>query len=486
MLSAAAVAEITAIFIMFASFLASGEVRDSARKSPGDFSRENGKMPLKRLLAYIIFRNARDTNSELSGFFSRIGDNKNRPSRQALFKRLHRLNSEVWLCLGRRLAELFYASMKIVRTLKGYVVLAADSSSMEMPYSEKGAEKYGVHLCNHVKKESEAGKVLVRCGGLYDVVNRLFVDYVMKPFNESEMSIVISQLHEYSKMFARFGRKAILLADRGYVALQLMVIAQALGFKFCFRGKRNTYKMAVKSMKSDDEYVKIKINKTVFSRITDDFAREILGGMISFKVRVVKYRWKNPANGSEELTVYFTNLAPDEFSTEEIISLYNMRWTIEVAYKTLKDILEIERHVSLDPEIAVNMLCGKILYYNMCSIFREQLELLLDKNDQRPGKSGRENKYEYCISAKCLIFQMYNEGLVNCLFEENNISGRIREIIDDLQALLHKLKTPIREDRHYERWGKPVTTSHDYRFKIDGRNHPKVAVIQGVMRTVKP
>ena len=86
-------AEIATIFTSFAALLLTSHVAELARRKKSDFTRSKaGKLPLNKLLVYIIFRNSKDTSSELSKFFSSIGENRKKPSRQAANKRLHRLN----------------------------------------------------------------------------------------------------------------------------------------------------------------------------------------------------------------------------------------------------------------------------------------------------------------------------------------------------------------------------------------------------------
>lgn len=483
------VQEIIAIFLAFTKILSSAPVYELSRTKAGDFTRARGSLQLPRLLQYVIFRNCKDTSSELSRFYASINATRERPSRQATNKRLRCLNNQVWSYLSMEFSKLFYQSKHIVRKLNEYVVWAADSSAFEMPYSEEAALKYGIHRSNHVKKASDSGKIIVRCGGLYDVINRLFVDYIIKPYKDSELSILTEQLRRFSPFLKK--HKIILLADRGYISMSLMALADILGYKYCIRAKRNTYKAEVGRMHSDDEYIQIRLNKSVFSRISDATVVEYLKNRAVYSVRVVKTYWKNPDTGSVQMYIYFTNLEKSEFDSHNIVALYEGRWNVEVAYETLKVVLELERHVSLVPEIAFNMLYGKIMFYNFSAIFREQLEMLISNEDQRfasskSKKEKRENKYPYQINMKALIFHLYSEQLVRCLSIKENIDDLLRKIIDDLVSLLNKFKTPIRKDRHYERWGKAVSSSCRYKFKIDGRNHPKVAIVRGIMRTVRP
>lgn len=475
--------QVTQVFMAFAAFLCTPEVCNLSRMNAGDFTRNVGKLPLSRCLLYLIFRNCKDTNSELSKFFASIDRNSERPSRQAVNKRLRRVNSAVWTCLSAKFTELVYGSSKLATKLRGYSVWATDSSSLEMPYSKEAEAKFGMHRSNHSKKDSASGKILARCGGLYDVLNRFFIDYRIEAFNHSEMSIIINQLRMFAYMLSH--HKIIILGDRGYISLQLMILMEKLGYSYCIRGKRSDYKAEVGRMKSNDEYVEIKITKIILSRITIPETRAYLEGCEVFRVRVVKKYWMNPKTGAEELTIYFTNLSPKEFNTDAIVDLYKLRWRIEIAYGVLKSILELERHISTNPEVALNVLYGKIMFYNCSALFREPLEQLITAEETVKSPDER-NQYHYQVNAKVLTAQLYAENMVKCLIMGNDIAGHVSKLFEDLYVLRNKMKTPIRNDRHYERWGKPVTCSHKYRFRIDGRNHPKVALISGVLRTVKP
>lgn len=71
--------------------------------------------------------------------------------------------------------------------------------------------------------------------------------------------------------------------------------------------------------------------------------------------------------------IYFTNLDSQQFSTEEILQLYSMRWDIEVSYKTLKTTLELERFISEDGDAARNCVYGKVLFHNIAGIIRKEL-----------------------------------------------------------------------------------------------------------------
>ena len=58
--------------------------------------------------------------------------------------------------------------------------------------------------------------------------------------------------------------------------------------------------------------------------------------------------------------------------------------------------------------------------------------------------------------------------------------------LDDPQAEFDRKVIAEQQVAQFEATLSDVTASYRYKFTIDGRNHPKVALVQGTMRTVKP
>ena len=52
--------------------------------------------------------------------------------------------------------------------------------------------------------------------------------------------------------------------------------------------------------------------------------------------------------------------------------------------------------------------------------------------------------------------------------------------------MIHKIKVPVRPDRHEKRWGRVVSSGHPTRFRLDGRNWPNTIRTKGRLQTVRP
>ena len=62
-----------------------------------------------------------------------------------------------------------------------------------------------------------------------------------------------------------------------------------------------------------------------------------------------------------EFILIVTNLPTHEWSAEQVLALYRLRWQVELVFKRLKGILDLEALRAKDPEIAQVYLLGKIL-----------------------------------------------------------------------------------------------------------------------------
>ena len=56
----------------------------------------------------------------------------------------------------------------------------------------------------------------------------------------------------------------------------------------------------------------------------------------------------------------------------------------------------------------------------------------------------------------------------------------------DIMKIIDKIKVPVRPNRHYQRWGRVMPSASSYRFRLDGRNNPKLKKIGSVLMTAFP
>lgn len=471
--------EISRLFVRFGNYVKSEEVRALCRKRPTDFTRIF-KFPWFDILLYLIFRCKECVSSEISNYYSLINNNVMRISRQAAFKAIKKLNPRVFPALIKKFALLFYES-NLVKTYRGYILLAEDGTALNLVNTEEAIEKYGFNKSYHVKTAQDAKKATSRSAALYDVTNGIIVDFVMRNFRESEIPIAIEKIQRCYEYFKN--RSVIYLADRYYGSVELFSILEHYGMKYCIRAKSNFFKHYISQMKSNDEWINIHIDKAWQRRLKYDQPKERFSKNPWIRIRVVKYQYvyytKQGIPVKTDL-MYFTNLSESEFSSADIVQLYGKRWDIECSYKTLKSDNEWERYFTRDCDSETCSIYAKVLFHNFNGLVRKELNQMLEKE----LVINEDNKHSYVVNIKQLSITLRDGKL--CRWIRKQSKDNIMKLFDYILSQIHKIKVPIRPDRHEKRWGKVLPSSHPTRFRLDGRNWPNTITVKGRLQTVKP
>lgn len=467
---------IARLFSRFGNYIRSEELRSLCRSHASDFTRVY-KFPWYDRILYMIFRSEKCVSSELSKYFNAIGKPENQISKQALFKAAKKLNVNALIKLVHVLPEFFYET-DLVKTYHGYILLAEDGTTLELMPEWAAILNYGFAKNQTVKDEFDATKAVSRSAALYDVINGLIVDFTMKRYTDAEMPMAIGHLQRTHSLYQ--DKKVIYLADRNYDSVELFALLELYGFNYCLRGKNNFFKHYIEKMASDDEWIEVTIDAAWLKRLKYSFAIERFQKDPKIRVRVVKRSYTYTDEKGIEQTqdlIFFTNLPKEEFDSDEIALLYSKRWQLEVSYKTLKSTLEWERYFSNGTNTETCSIYAKVIYHNLLGIVRKHLDAYL-------GNQFSNNKYQYQMNVAQLNEFLKHHKLVRMLRAGNR--SAIRRMLEILLLLIHKIKVPVRPNRHFQRWGRIVQDSNPHRFSLDGRNYPRVRDYQGVLQTVKP
>ena len=474
--------EIAKLFRKFGAYIRSEEVRALCRRKPSDFTRIC-MFPWFDVLLYVIFRCKECAKTELTHYYACIGHSERCVSRQAAFKALKKLNPRVFDHLIHKFAELFYKS-PLVKTFRGYLLLAVDGTTLNLPAGSLSLQRFGFIRNEHVRTDADAKKATSRSSAVYDVTNGIILDFVMRRYKDSEIPIAVEQLGRIARHVR--GRAAIFLADRNYDSVEVFSILEGYGMKYCIRGKANFFKHYVEKMKSNDEWISVYIDKAWQRRLKYGQPRERFEKDPWIRIRVVKYRYtyftKKGMPVAADL-IYFTNLSEDEFPSSDIVSLYGKRWQIEVSYKTLKTDYEWERFFSRDCDTEICAIYGKVIFHNLCGVVRKQLDQMLEEDLAIP-ENACSNKHAFRVNVKQLSNQIRDEGLCRALRSQN--TEKMENIFILAVLMIHKIKVPVRPDRHEKRWGRVVSSGHPTRFRLDGRNWPNTIRTKGRLQTVRP
>ena len=357
------------------------------------------------------------------------------------------------------------------------ICLSQKGTYMEIPYNVYNINDFQFCMNQHVHDIFDVKKVQSKAGGLYDVTNGLFIDFSLKPAPYSETPLAFAHLYRTKKILKN--QKIIYLADRYYGSAEIISHLEFLKYNYVIRGKSNFYKKQVALMQSDDEWIEVEIDDKWLKRFRFSLeAKELRKEKPIFKIRVIKRTYKYTDINHDihcENLIYFTNLSEEEFSADEVIELYSKRWDIEVSYKTMKTTQEIERHISSNGDVARNDIYAKVLFHNIVGVLRKEINHELEK---------RKTEKKYVVNITQLHVIVHEINFLNCMMY--NLKEKIKRKIDNIMKIIDKIKVPVRPNRHYQRWGRVMMSAPSYRFRLDGRNNPKLKKIGSVLMTTFP
>lgn len=387
--------QFTHLLYSFSDIIHSKTVNSLCRTRIHDFTRRR-VMTFDMVVFYLIFRNRKNTDADLIKFFSCLDALEKKITKQAMHKNIRKLNSNVFHYLFKQFAQLFYSS-GLNLDYKGYTLLSEDGTFLEIPYDTYNINYFGIWENQHVCDMFDVKKIVSKSAGLYDITNGIFVDFIMKQSTYSEMPLAFQHLYATNDLYKN--TKVIYLADRYYGSAELISFLDYLGYYYCIRGKSYFYKSQISQMKSNDEYITVNINDKWLKRFSfSSEAIEYRRKNPELKIRVVKrnyiYYDRLGIRQVQEMT-YFTNLPKEEFEKREIEELYSKRWDIEVAYKTLKTQLELERNVSTNVEVVQSSVYAKVLFYNMVGILRKQINRDLMNHPKQKEEKNVKKMYLY-------------------------------------------------------------------------------------------
>jgi hypothetical protein len=162
-------------------------------------------------------------------------------------------------------------------------------------------------------------------------------------------------------------RDVLLMADRGYDSMDYMqAVDDAAGF-FLIRGRKSLDPVVINIKRRGQRYRALEGQRLSYvlahvpkDKVLDmDVCRQVGAELKSF-FRVVA-RW-NPA--AKEWVRLFNNLHRDEFSAEQILQAYRLRWQIELLFKELKSYANLHKFSTTKPQIAEGL-----IWASLCAAF---------------------------------------------------------------------------------------------------------------------
>ena len=270
----------------------------------------NRKLTFPVMIVLLLNFLTRTMQIELDDFFANVLDAEMESvTKQAFFKARKNILPDAFKELFLMTRDMVLSKNKIKR-YKGYRVLAIDGSELRLNKTKENKDIFVP------QSRSAENKTNARISLLYDVISNYVIDAQIGSIGISERDYAIKNLAHFSSIC---DEKDIVIFDRGYPSRDMIAVLSEMGCKYLMRLQDSCFK-GVKENSSNDFLITVSTKTNIYS------------------VRVVRVLLK-----SGEVETLITNLSEDEFSANDFLGLYFLRWGIETIYDTLKNKLLIEK-----------------------------------------------------------------------------------------------------------------------------------------------
>lgn len=405
------------------------------KNSEKDFSR-NRKITPKDLVLYQLNKKGLSSKMEILNF-NDIHYVKNISS-PGLFKQREKLNPDAFTYLIQESLKDFYGKFESeVKTFKGYVLKAIDGSDFEIPNTKIAREKY------NGKQQNQCARITVST--CYDVLNKYTLDTIVKPYDYSETEMFRQHIETINNEQLLGSFKSISIADRNYRNLSFFYQAIKSNELFLIRIASSVYEKEIKGMKTDDEEIEIKYeyNRLRYYKEKDLELYNYYKSGNTIRLRCVKVLLK-----TGETEYLLTNLNREEFSTEDINQIYNLRWQIELNYKHLKNNLKIECITSSKDILIKQDIYSQVLVANILQAFI---------NDGDSFVSNFKYKNNVKINNNMAIGILKNT-LIYIFLEED--AEKRAEMMNKFFNTITKYLVPVKPGRQNKRKANPKNRYH--------------------------
>jgi len=352
-------------------------------------------------------------------------------SKAAFCKARKKLKPLAFITLNEILLETFYdESNPSVKLWKGYRLLASDGSTVEVPNSPEVQRKWGVF-----KERSDGKKIcMARLEQTYDVLNNMSLVSSIDSIKVSESTLFWQHLEQIRPT----QETNLHILDRYYASHLLIFYLHHRGEQFCFRMKKDWWKIAEDFYNSeeDDRLITLSLPRKDHSKAAG----------LGIKEHQVKCRLVKIPLDSGEIEVLLTSLTEQSVTIADLKELYGLRWGVETSFAALKHKVELENFSGKSIKAIEQDYFAKLFILNYTALLIRPVDRLL--------KRQPKVKYTHQVNLNEALARM--KYAVIDLFAIGNIKDKLNELFKAFFAFTE----PIRKERRFHRHKLPKTKYH--------------------------
>jgi hypothetical protein len=402
------------LIVFLKQIINSREFSDRHRRSSKDFTRER-LLPFPTLIFFLINLLKGSVQDELDYFFKALREKditERFVTKGAFTKARKKLCHQAFIELRRKMISFFYDSFPY-RKWRGFRLLTIDGSTVRLPRSKEITEIFG-----------GGDRPLARISHLYDAVNGVIVDALIRSMKQGERSLAAEHLKQVNS-------GDLLLLDRGYPAFWLFALILSKGAHFCARIQEAHWNEVRQFYLSGKQEQILTLRP---SSVSVEMCDKLGLPVVPLQVRAIRVEL---GNGKIEILV--TSLMDRILYPHEIFKdLYKLRWTAEENYKAVKCRIEIENFSGKSVESVYQDFHAKVFAMNLTAILTHQAQ------DVISGEQGSK-KYSYKINGTQALSKMKDSIVL--LFKKPDVLGLLNKLFE----LFVDTTEPVRPGRNYPR-----------------------------------
>ena len=369
-------------------------VKDPTR----NFTRER-KLPLHEVISILLCMEGGSLTGELLRYF---GCSHHTASSSAFIQQRQKINEFAFPSLF----DLFVKNTDSDRLYKGYRLLAADGSDIQIPTDPKQKDSY------FPGTNGQAPYSLLHLDAVYDLLQHTYIDAAVCGRRNWNEKGVLCNMVDRSDI-----TKALIIADRGYESYNLMAHIQEKGWKYLIRIKdiHSSGIAAGLNLPDDTEFdlfcpmqltrrknaktQPLLSHKNHYKWIPTTTPMDYLSAgshkhdpvvFYSLPFRVVRFKLSDSSYES-----VITNLDADDFSPDELKYLYSRRWGIETSFRELKYTVGLLHFHAKKVENITQEIFARLIMYNFTELITSHV-VIQKPNRKYPYKANFSVAVQVC------------------------------------------------------------------------------------------
>ena len=334
---------------------------EEARTKKTDFTRK-GKMSFLHACIFLLEKHSMGLQSRLNVFFNKLGK-LNSMTKQAFSLCRAKFNHTPFEKSHRALVKEAYSNIKDFKTWNGYIPAGIDGSRMSIECSEELHKEFGTFGSDN--------NIAAGMSFCVDLLNNWILDAHLTRAAMNERQEAMNQIDFLCEELPHLISKLILLFDRGYQSLNIFNELSNKDIKFVIRCQSKCHTKIVNAPMGDN----------------------IIQFDNGLTLRVIKFYLSDG-----KVAILATNLF--DFTAQEIIDLYPLRWGVETAFDTIKNKINITEFSGKSTNSVMQDFWVSIVLMDITAVFQN----IADKAIQvKKASLGNKNKHKYKANTNDII-----------------------------------------------------------------------------------